>query len=73
MLRTIESSFWMRICGDTVDIICVVCVCVCVCVCNMCVIKVFLVEKNSLDCSHKKAQISGEKNFTQRTRDDDET
>jgi hypothetical protein len=28
MLRTIESSFWMRICGDTVDIICVVCVCV---------------------------------------------
>lgn len=61
----------MRICGDTVDIICVVCVC------NTCVIKVFLVEKNALDfLLHKKAQISflgGEKDFTQRTRDDDET
>lgn len=29
MLRTIESSFWMRISGDTVDIIFVCCVCVC--------------------------------------------
>jgi len=71
MLRTMESSLWMRICGDTVDIICVVCVC------NVCVIKVFLVEKNALDfLLHKKAQISflgGEKDFTQRTRDDDET
>jgi hypothetical protein len=35
MLRTIESSFWMRISGDTVDITCVLCVCVC----TMCVIK----------------------------------
>ena len=35
MLRTIESSFWMRISGDTGDITCVLCVCVC----NMCVIK----------------------------------
>ena len=29
MLRTIESSFWMRISGDTVDITFVCCVCVC--------------------------------------------
>lgn len=60
----------MRICGDTVDIICVVCVC------NTCVIKVFLVEKNSLTAPQKSANISflgGEKDFTRRTRDDDET
>ena len=59
----------MRISGDTVDITCVLCVCVYYVRDK----EVFLVEKNSLDCSHKKAQISGEKNFTQRTRDDDET
>ena len=44
MLRTMESSLWMRICGDTVDIIC------CMCVCNMCVIKVFLVRKKRKNC-----------------------
>jgi hypothetical protein len=73
MLRTIESSFWMRISGDTVDITCVLCVCVYYVRDK----EVFLVEKNSLDCTHKKAQkflSRGRKRyFTRRTRDDDET